>query len=387
MLASSVKAHAVAYIDLSRIVHNCNVLRKLAGADCKLCVAVKCNAYGHSIDVVLPALYEANVDMLAVATIAEAKELRQLGWERPVLLLGSELSIYKDKQKMEQALWLVENDVRVTLMHIDDGQVLRRAARVAGKRANVHVLLDTGMCRMGLDEDGMIQLIDEIEQQSEIGIEGLYTHLATADELDKTFANLQISRLCSFHEMLNRRGVNIPMVHAANAAAVINLQDISFDMIRPGIAVYGFLPSPDLDSNLDFKPAMKIVSYLTAIKKISKGSYVGYGCTWRAERETYIGLVPIGYGDGYDRRLSNNAVMRIGEHYIPVIGRVSMDQTIIDLTSMMSAESEVFPGQEVVVIDDDPCSPNGVQSLATQLETIPYEIVTRMGPRIERLSL
>jgi alanine racemase len=298
-----------------------------------MCVAVKCNAYGHGIDVVLPALKTANVDMLAVAAIPEAIKLRELGWERPILLLGSQLSIYTGNSKKEIAEWLVENQVRITAMYKEDIEVLDAAAKKLGKKAVVHLMLDSGMGRMGIDEQKVFQLIDAISGLTNIEIEGLYTHLSTADAPDKTFSKYQLKRLDDFLTEIKSSGLNIPLIHAANTPAAIDLKQSHYDMLRTGIAVYGYQPGTQMHNKPNLKPVMKLVSYLYAVKKIKKGGYAGYGNTWQASEDTTVGLVPVGYGDGYDRRLSNKGKMTIAGILVPVVGRVSMDQTILDLTS------------------------------------------------------
>ena len=374
-----------ARIDLDAIIHNCKVLRQSVSDECRMCVAVKSNAYGHGIETVLPALELADVDMLAVAAIQEAQQLRQLGWTRPILLLGSQLSIYDGKDKSEAAKWIVENEVRITAMYKKDIEALTAAAKQLKKKAIVHLMLDSGMGRMGLGEQKVLELIDVIKSCGEIEIEGLYTHFSTADEPDKSFSQCQLKRFDDFVRKVKDEGLDVSIVHAANAAAVIDLPGSHYDMIRPGIAVYGYQPGTQMLNKPDLKPAMKVVSYLYAVKQISKGGYAGYGNTWQADKDTTVGLVPVGYGDGYDRRLSNKGRMRIGDTLVPVIGRVSMDQTTVDLTPLVEQQIQVCPGQEVIVIDNERGAPNSIESIAVQLGTIPYEIVTKFGGRIMRV--
>jgi alanine racemase len=352
-----------------------------------MCVAVKCNAYGHGIDVVLPALKMANVDMLAVAAIPEAMQLRELGWDRPILLLGSQLSIYTGKTKNEIAEWLVENQVRVTAMYKEDIETLDAAAKKLGQKAVVHLMLDSGMGRMGIDEQKVLQLIDAVSGLNSIEIEGLYTHLSTADASDKTFSKYQLKRFDDFLNKIKNSGLNIPLIHAANTPAAIDLKQSHYDMLRTGIAVYGYQPGKQMHNKPDLKPVMKLVSYIYAVKQIKKGGYAGYGNTWQATEDTTVGLVPVGYGDGYDRRLSNKGKMKIAGIFVPVIGRVSMDQTILDLTQLLKEQIDVCSGMDVTVIDNDPKAPNSIESIAEQLHTIPYEIITKLGSRIKRVPL
>ena len=379
--------YLVAQIDLSAVLHNCNILRQFASEKCKMCVAVKCNAYGHGIDVVLPALKKANVDMLAVAAIPEAVQLRDLGWQRPILLLGSEFSIYTGSQKNQIAEWLIENQVRITAMYKEDLQVLDAAAKRLGENAVVHLMLDSGMGRMGLDEQKVLQLIDVINGLNSIDIEGLYTHFSTADAPDKTFSKYQLKRFDDFITKIKSTGLNIPLIHAANTPAAIDIKQSHYDMLRTGIAVYGYQPGTQMHNKPDLKPVMKLVSYLYAVKQIKKGGYAGYGNTWQATEDTTAGLVPVGYGDGYDRRLSNKGKMKIAGILVPVIGRVSMDQTILDLTRLLQEKIDVCPGMEVTVIDNDPKAPNSIESIAQLLQTIPYEMVVKFGSRIKRIPV
>jgi len=379
--------YLVAQIDLKAVLHNCNILRKFASGKCKICVAVKCNAYGHGIDVILPALKKANVDMLAVAAIPEAKQLKELGWDGTILLLGSQLSIYTGKKKNEIAEWLVAKQVRITAMYKEDLDALDDAAKRLGKKAVVHLMLDSGMGRMGLDEQKVLQLIDAIDGLNSIDIEGLYTHFSTADSPDKTFSMYQLKRFNDFIKKLKSAGLNIPLIHAANTPAAIDLKESHYDMLRAGIAVYGYQPGTKMHNKPDLKPVMKLVSYLYAVKKIKEGGYAGYGNTWQAEKDTMVGLVPVGYGDGYDRRLSNKGQMKIAGTLVTVVGRVSMDQTILDLTPLLRKNIDVVPGMEVTVIDNDPKAPNSIESIAEQLQTIPYEIITKLGSRIKRVPI
>lgn len=383
----SERYYLLAQIDTSAIVHNCRILRELIPAKCRLCPVVKCNAYGHGVEIVLPALRSADVKMVCVAAIDEAQKVRELGWDRPILLLGAEFSVYSGKQKKELAHWIVENDVRITATNKDDIEALCTAAKSAKKPAIIHVMLETGMGRMGLGEDKLIELISEIRDNKHIGIEGLYTHLATADEADKSYARYQLQRFETFVKHLRADGLNIPIVHAANSGATIDLPESHFDMVRPGISIYGCHSSPAMHNKPDLRLAMKVVSFLALVKNVPAGSRIGYGCTYKASDDMLIGLVPIGYGDGYDRRLSNAGKMTIAGHSVPVVGRVSMDLTTVNLTGLVHKGLKASVGQEVTVIDNVRGAPNSVESLAAVLETVPNEIVTRLGPRIRRVPV
>ena len=378
--------YLTAEIDTSAIIHNCKILKELINPNCELSAAVKCNAYGHGIEIVLPALKSADVRMVCVSSLKEAQEVGQLGWEKPVLLLGSEFSIYRGDEKKDYARWIVENQLRITPTTIDDIESLSSAAGVLQKTAVIHLMYDSGMNRMGLKENGLLELIDKILDSNNITIEGLYTHFAVADEADKSFTQYQLNEFHTFLELVREKKVDIPIIHAANSAAALDIPQSRLDMVRLGISVYGYYPSGDIQNKPELIPSMKVMSGLTLIKKITAGSSVGYGCTYKAPKDMVIGLVPIGYGDGYDRRLSNKGKMAVKGRLVPVVGRVSMDQTIVDLTELANNGADLLPGDRVTVISNIRKDPNSVESLASQLNTIPNEIVTRLGPRIIRVN-
>ncbi len=380
------KHYLQAKISKSALIHNCNLLRELAGG-IKLCVAIKANAYGHGVKQCLEAFDEANVNILAVACIEEAVELRCAKWEKPILILGSEFSIYRDKQQQEIAELIVKNDFRITATQKKDIDVISLQAKRLQKKAYIHLMYDSGMSRMGLGEKEFFELFDYIKRKPEIEIEGLYTHLATADSSDKSFA---IAQLNDFKRIIAKikttANSKIPIIHAANSGATIDIPESRFDMIRPGISIYGYHSSQQMHNKPQLKPALKLISYLTITKRIPKNSYIGYGCTYKAKQDMIIGIVPIGYADGYFRELSNSGKMIIAQQVVPVIGRVSMDQTIVDLTEAIEHNQSISAGSEITIIDNSRTSPNSVENLALLLNTIPNVIVTALNKRIKRIK-
>ena len=375
-----------ARIDRAAIAHNCRALRSVIPAECRMCVAAKCNAYGHGVEVVLPVFEAEKIEMLCVASFAEAEELLALNWTGEILVLGSELSACGGGDKVELARWIVENEIRMTLTRKADARELIAAAESLGKQALIHLMLDSGMCRMGLNDEELLRLIMVLRDNPALRIEGLYTHFATANEQNSGYAQLQLRRFTDFIAELTKLGLDVPVIHAANSSATMDMPESRFTMIRPGLSVYGYRLSLSMHDELALIPSMKVVSFLTLIKRIPRGSLIGYGCTYEAGTDMTIGVVPIGYGDGYDRKLSNTGVMTVAGRYAPVVGRVSMDLTIVDLTSAVGDGVEIRVGQEVTVIDNVRDKPNSVESLARQLETIPYEITTRLTGRIKRVA-
>ena len=378
--------HLIAKIDTNALKSNFNLLKSLAG-NSKICVAVKANAYGHGVDIVARILDTAGADFFGVANITEANQLLNIGINKPILLFGCDINIYKDNKKTELANWIVENQIRTTTMTITEIQLLATAAKNAGQKAYLHLNYDTGMSRMGLCKKKLLELIAEIKKHSAVEIEGIYTHLAMADCKDNSFSLEQIKKLKEFANNLKQDGQDIPLLHAANSAALLTMNNTSLNLARPGLALYGY--SGDLNSNYadQLKPVMQLTSFITAIKQIPAGSFIGYGCTYQAKKDMTIAIVPIGYADGYDRRLSNKGKMTINGTIAPVVGRVSMDQTVIDITDIISAGKDIQPSQEVVVIDNKKNSPNSVEAIAEILETIPYEITTLISQRAKRVAL
>ncbi|MFA5864357.1 MAG: alanine racemase [Phycisphaerae bacterium] len=375
-----------AQIDRSAIEHNCRLLKSRASG-CRFCVAIKADAYGHGVKVVLPAMDRAGVDMLAVACIEEASELRLLGWKGPILVFGNEFGIYSEKQRQEIAEFLVENHIRITVTRKQDAEILGLAGEKLNKLVVVHLALDTGMSRMGLSGEDLWELIEQLGRLPQIQIEGLYTHFATADCVEKSFAKLQLSRFNEFLLKLKRSGIAIPIIHAANSGACVDLPEAHFNMVRPGISVYGYHASGEMHCKPGLRPALKLISFFTLVKTIPAGSCVGYGCTFQAKRETTVGLVPIGYADGYFRELSNRGKMIVAEKIVPVIGRVSMDQTILDLTDLTAAKINPQVGDEAVIYDNHRESPNSVEKTAELLGTIPYVVTTSLGNRVKRIGI
>ena len=377
----------IAEIDLAAIVHNCRVLRALVPTQCRLCVAAKADAYGHGLANVLPAFEEAGVEMLAVAAIAEAERARQLGWGGDVLLLGSELSIYRGADKARQAAKLVAQRVSTTVSTLDDLAALDAAGQRAGLTASVQIMLDTGMTREGIYANEAHGLLEAAGKCASVSVDGLYTHMAAADEADKSFTLKQLGAFQDVVAALRSRGTRVPPLHAANSPAAIDVPELHFDMIRLGVSVYGCQASPAMQTRPDLRQVLRLRSFVTQVKRVASGAVVGYGCTFKAPEAMDVGIVPIGYADGYDRRLSNRGSMSLAGVQLPVIGRVSMDQVTLDLRPLARAGRSAAVGDEVIVIDDDPVSANNIESLAQLLDTVPHEVMTGLGGRIRRVPV
>lgn len=366
---------------------NIRAIRRRLPAGTPVCAAVKANAYGHGIEQVLPVLAGVGVERVAVANLQEAIQVRELGWNRPVLCFGGVLAIGNERERLQKARTVLEMGFHCTLTTMEEARLLSAEAVRTGRTAHVEVKIDSGMGRSGVGPKEAEELIVTVAALPGVTLEGAYTHFATADECDLSFTRQQISNFRALQSALRARGVPVRTYHAANSAAIFRHPEAHLGIARPGLAVYGYWGGPDEERPVDLTPALRVVGRLMAVRRLPAGHAVGYGCTFRTWRESAIGLVPIGYADGYRRLLSNEAVMILEaargqpRRTVPVVGRVSMDQTTVDVTDA----GDVRVGDRIVIIDNDPAAPNSVETLARKLDTIPYEITCLLGQRVRRV--
>ena len=374
----------VATISKNAIRDNFLVLRKRSCPTVKICPAVKANAYGHGVSIVAPVLAEAGADMFAVANLTEADELAPIVPGRPILVFGPVQVQRADHASLANA---VEAGYHLTIADMAGAKALAETATKQPAKALVHIKIDTGMGRMGALPGPGLELARFVSNQQCVSLEGLYTHFATADETDLSFTHKQLGCFNEFLQAVQAAGLDVPLIHAASSAATLRLEESHFTMVRPGICIYGYHPSKSFaeleDSQWPLTPALRLESRIVLTKDLPIGYTCGYGRTFRAERPTRIGIVPIGYADGYRRTFSNRAVMLVRGKPVPVIGRVSMDQTILDLTDQPQADS----GDLVTVVCEKPDQPNSVESLAELADTIPYELTCLLGRRILRRAV
>lgn len=369
-----------ARIDTRKLADNFRALKGCCRAGVKLCAPLKANAYGHGVEIVAPVLHDAGADFAAVATVVEALELRRLGWERPILVLGNVLAIGDFEERRDRLDAVVRHRLTLTLADEETVSVLAKAN--LQYPLEVHLKIDTGMGRMGVLPDCAAQLVQSIRTVQSLRLAGVYSHFATAD-----FKNLDLAQrqLAIFQQSLSRLGDILPrgvIRHMANSAATITLPEAHFDMVRPGLALYGYPPADHTTQRVQLQPVLRLVSHLTAVKDLPAGHCVGYGQTFTTQRPTRLGIVPIGYFDGFLRGLSNAAVVSTAAGEAPVVGRISMDQLAVDLTDLPGTPL----GAEITLISDNPNHLNSVVAIAKRLNTIPYEITCLLGQRIDRVS-
>ncbi|VGO19199.1 alanine racemase [Pontiella sulfatireligans] len=363
------KNYLTASISASAIRHNVGVLRKHVGDGVELCLVVKDDCYGHGMNVLYPLLAEL-VDGFAVASPVEALELRQKGYHGFVLCFLS--AYFDDFEVQDELVW---QEITQTVMSKSALASIQEAARRVGKTAPVHLKVDTGMGRMGIPAKQAPDLIEAIRACPDVRLTGIYTHFATADEQDRSEV---FEQLTLFKSILPPDG-NL-VCHAANSAAIIDFPETHFNMVRPGLAVYGCHPSEFLSNDIGLKPCMSVKAKLIAVKHVREGSHCGYGLSHTFDRDSRVGIVPIGYGDGYFRCLSGKAIVRVNGQDAPVCGRVSMDQMTVDVTDI----PDVQVGDDVEIISSDSSAPNSVENLARLAGTIPYEITCHLGHNIIR---
>lgn len=365
-----------AKVDLNAVCHNIDLIKSSLDKDAKLMVIIKADAYGHGAVAIAEAIND-KVDAYGVAIIEEAIELRKAGIKKPILILG-----YTPIQAFSL---LVANDITQTVFQYQAAKVLSLEARKQNKKAKIHIKIDTGMNRIGLpDNTESINEIKKIANLSNLEIEGIFTHYAKADESDKTSTYKQFKRFMDFIKELEKEGINIPIKHASNSAGIIDFDESDLNMVRCGIATYGIFPSEDLNNkDINLHSAMTLESHIVFLKEVGSGEGVSYGSTFITERKTRIATIPVGYADGYSINLSNKGHVIIHGQYAPIIGRICMDQFMVDVTDI----ENVRQGDKVTLLGSDGQVSISVEELSSWSCSFPYELLCTIGKRIPRVYL
>ncbi len=368
---------AWAEIDLSAIAHNIKELRRVTEPRAKIMAVVKANAYGHGAVPVSKTVLANGADYLGVAILDEARELREAGIEAPILILGF--------TPPEQAAEAIKLDLAQTVYTVKGAEAVSRAAVSLGRTAIVHVKVDTGMGRLGfVTGPRTSEEIIKISRLPGVVVEGMFTHFAVADARDKQYTYEQYEKFADLDSQLKKLGLDIPVKHAANSAAVIDLPDIHLDMVRPGISIYGFYPSNDvLKDKIVLKPALSLKAKVAYVKEVKPETSISYGRTFITTRDTMVATIPVGYADGYTRLFSNKAHVIIHGERVPVIGRVCMDQFMVDVSKVPGVEI----GDETVLIGRQGHQQVTADELADLIGTINYEIVCMISDRIPRIYI
>ena len=364
-------------INMDNLTNNYNEIRRIVNPNTKIMAVIKANAYGHG-SVELAKMYEKiGVDRLAVSIISEAVELRREGIKIPIQLLN-----YTPESQLGL---VIDNDIIQGIYTYEDAKLLSDLAVKKGKKAKIHIKIDTGMGRIGfLPNEDSIKEIVKIHELPNLEMEGMFTHFAKADEIDKSFTKIQFERFNWVSEKLEENGIELKVKHVSNSAAIIDLPEYNLDLVRPGIILYGYYPSDEVNKNkINLKPAMTLKAKISNIKTVPEGTGISYGHIYSTSKRSVIATVPIGYADGYSRILSGKADVCINNKRAPIVGRICMDQMMVDITGIDNANI----GDEVVLFGYDNESYPRVEELASLLGTINYEFICMMGRRIPRVFI
>ncbi len=361
-----------AYVDTQALKDNLTAIRSLLAPHVKCMAIIKADAYGHGMVQTAHAALEAGADYLGVAIIEEGALLRQAGIRAPILVLGGLLP--------EQTDAAVENELDLTVFSESILHALEKSAAKLNKNCNVHIKIDTGMNRIGIKDPAVFDaLLDVFERSSFLTFRGIYTHFATSEIEDKTFTFEQAECLQKYVRTAQARGFS-PIVHAANSGAILDLPQLHFDMVRAGICLYGYDPAPKTPRPITLKPVMSWKTQIVHIKELQPGDTVSYGRTFTAQHPMRIATLPVGYGDGYKRCLSNKAYVLIRGRRAPVIGTVCMDQIMCDVTDIQDAAV----GDPVVLLGTQGNERIDADDMADWAGTISYEILLSISPRVPR---
>lgn len=362
-----------AEVDLDAIRNNIKEVKRVIKPGTKVMAIIKADGYGHGAIAVAHAL-DSEVSGFGVAAVQEAVNLRNSGIKQMILVLGPTFPEYFDE--------IVKYDISQTVFTFESARELSDEALRQGKKARVHFAVDTGMGRIGFtDNEESVEVIKKIAMLPGIDIEGIFTHYARADEADKTSVNEQIRRYSNFVKMVEDAGVHIPIHHASNSAGIIDLPESNFDMVRSGITTYGMYPSEEVKKDvIKLTPALRLKSHVTFVKTVPAGCGISYGSTFVTTKETRIATIPVGYADGYPRALSGKGRMLIHGQYAPILGRVCMDQTMVDVSDI----PDVKAGDKVILVGREGDNKITVEELAGLAGSFNYEFVCNLSKRVPR---
>ena len=361
-------------IDLDAIHENVVNAKALTKPGTKLMAIIKADAYGHGAVMVAQTLEDV-ADAYGVAILEEGIELRQAGINKPILILGyTPAPLYSA---------MIKYDIATAVFEYDMAKKMSDTAEKMGKIAKVHIKLDTGMSRIGFKQDDeSLAVIKKIAELPGIEIEGCFTHFATMDEKDKTKAMKQFERYMDFVKRIEDAGIKIPVKHVSNSAGIIEKPEVNLDMVRDGICVYGMYPSEEVDkTKLNLTPAMEIKSYVSFVKTLKAGVEIGYGGTYTTTGETVVATIPVGYADGYSRVLSNRGRVLIKGKSFPIIGRICMDQLMVEISS----QPDIKQDDEVTMVGRDKDEYISIEEVADMSYSFNYEFVCDIGKRIPRV--
>ncbi len=365
-----------AEIDLDVIAYNIRNVKKLVG-DKEVIAVVKSDCYGHGTKDVVPCLLENGASRLAVAMLTEAIELRLNNINAPIMILGYTPLNLGDE--------LIKYNIEQTIYDLEYAKKLSELGTDFNKKIKVHIAIDTGMGRIGFQpNENSLDDISTIYSLSGLEVVGIFTHFSSSDEKNKDYTNYQFNKITEFIDELSKREVKIPLRHTANSGAIIDMPKTYLDAVRAGIVLYGYYPSNDVNkTNLSIKPALTLKATISHVKEMDKDMYIGYNRTFKTKRKSIIATIPIGYADGYTRKLAKDGKVIVNGQLAKIVGTICMDQFMIDVTDI----NDVKTGDEVILIGEYNNIKLNADDLAECIDTINYEIICMLRHRIPRVYI
>lgn len=365
-----------AEINLDNLAHNMREVRRVTNINTKVTAVIKADGYGHGAVAIAETLLENGADRFAVATLSEAIQLKNVFSDIEIMVLG-----YTPDNLAED---LIKYNIIQTIYTLEQAIEFSKIALSLNKKITVHIKLDTGMNRLGMVYcDETIDTILKMSKLDGLIIEGIFTHFAAADEVNKEYTREQVEKYKYIVDNLERNGFTIPLKHVSNSAAIIDLPEYNFDMVRAGIMLYGLYPSKEVNHNIvNLKEVMCLKAQVSFVKTLEAGSGVSYGLNYKCDKQSLVATLPIGYADGYTRMLSGKAKVMINNTKVPIIGNICMDQCIIDVTKL-----DVKIGDEVILFGGNDSNGISIDSVAELLNTINYEITCMVDKRVPRVYI
>lgn len=363
-----------AEIDHEALRFNIQQIRNLVGPRVKILASVKAEGYGHGVVSVSRTALSAGAEWLGVSHVKEALELRSFFPNVPILILSSGMSGH--------TRLIVRNRLTPVVCSLEIARDLSAAALASGTIANIHVMLDTGMGRIGVWHKNSLTFLKRISQIKGIRLEGLASHFAAADDQDSTFTDRQLNDFLKVSDEVGEMGIDIPLHHIANSAALIHNRETHLDMVRPGIMLYGVYPDPRSRALIDLKPVLSLKTRIAYLKTVEPGRTISYGLTYLVKKKTRVATLPIGYGDGFSRAHSSRGEVLIRGQRAPIIGIVTMDQIMVDVGNI----DGVAVGDEAVLIGEQGAERITAEEAAEKIGTISYEVLAQLGKRVSRVD-
>lgn len=366
-------------IDLTALKNNLQIIRSLTGEKTLLMPVIKADAYGHGCVACASALIEAGADRFAVATLAEGVLLRRSGMQLPIHCLG-----YLPERQYQSA---IDHDLIISIYDYDQARAISAQAAIAGKTALIHIKVDSGFTRLGFAADeSAANTVARIASLPNLYLEGIFSHFSSADFADKTISHQQNALFQQFIRLCRHKGVDFPIRHIANSAAITDMPQYHYQLCRPGIIIYGYLPSADVQQIPGLQPVMSLKAEIARIMEIPPQTAVSYGCDWRAAQNSLIATIPLGYADGYSRLFGNHGSILVHGQRAPIVGRICMDHFMVDVTDI-NTESQLKRGDIVTVLGREGSQSITANDLAAQMSTINYEVLCLLGTRLPKVYI